>query len=110
MEIKGILFPTDFGEVSSDAFEYAVDIAKRYGARLYILHVVHEIRRSSGLYVPEKSYDEIYESIEKEAMKKIVSDYQERTEGLKDVKFSVIRGIPHDEIVKYGENRGLTLS
>jgi nucleotide-binding universal stress UspA family protein len=109
MEIKGVLFPTDFGEVSSDAFEYAVDIAKRYGATLYILHVIHELTKSSGLYVPERSYDEIYEYIEKEAWKKIVAVYKGRTEGIKDLKYSVIRGIPHDEILKYGEKQRIDL-
>ena len=36
MEIKRILFATDFSEGSSNALSYAVDIAKQYGAKLFL--------------------------------------------------------------------------
>ena len=38
--IKRILIPTDFSETSAAAIEYGVDLAKRYGASLHLLHVV----------------------------------------------------------------------
>jgi len=37
--IKHILMPTDFGEPAHVALEYAIDLAKKYGAKLTLLHV-----------------------------------------------------------------------
>ncbi len=37
-----ILVPTDFSEYSDRALRQALDIAKQYNARVYIIHVIHE--------------------------------------------------------------------
>jgi nucleotide-binding universal stress UspA family protein len=37
-----ILVPTDFSEYSDRALKQALDIARHYGAKVYILHVLHE--------------------------------------------------------------------
>ena len=37
-----ILVPTDFSEYSDRALRQALDIAKQYGAKVYVLHVLHE--------------------------------------------------------------------
>jgi len=50
MEIKSILFPTDFSEGSSQALQYAVDMTKRYGAKLYVVHVIYDIAKATGWY------------------------------------------------------------
>jgi len=36
---KTILVPTDFSECSADALQYAVQLAAKLGARLYVMHV-----------------------------------------------------------------------
>ena len=40
MAIREILFPTDFSEVAQQAGQTAADIARHFGARLHVLHVV----------------------------------------------------------------------
>ena len=40
VQLKSILFPTDFSSAANAALPYAVEIARRYGAKLYTLHVV----------------------------------------------------------------------
>jgi len=37
--MKKILFPTDYSETANNAFIYALNIAKKYDAMLYVLHV-----------------------------------------------------------------------
>jgi len=37
-----ILVPTDFSEYSDRALRQALDIARQYGATVYILHVLRE--------------------------------------------------------------------
>lgn len=43
-EIKNILYATDLSNNSSYAFLYAVDMAKKYGAKIVILHAVRPVR------------------------------------------------------------------
>ena len=43
-EIKRILYATDLTKNSAYAFFYAVDMAKRYNARIVILHSIERIR------------------------------------------------------------------
>ena len=42
IELKNILLPTDFSEPSLHATQYAVELAKRFGARLYVLNVIED--------------------------------------------------------------------
>ncbi|MCG3137866.1 MAG: Universal stress protein F [Phycisphaerae bacterium] len=42
IELRNILYPTDFSELSLKALRYAVSFAKAYQARLHCLHVVDE--------------------------------------------------------------------
>src|SRR4030042_7095441 len=70
MEIKSILFPTDFSEGSSQALQYAVDMAKRYGAKLYLLHVIYDMAKAAG-YVPHISMDAMYKDIDQGAKKEL---------------------------------------
>jgi nucleotide-binding universal stress UspA family protein len=39
---KKILVPTDFSKYSDKALQEAVDIAKKYGSKIYLLHVIDD--------------------------------------------------------------------
>ena len=43
LKLKNILVPTDFSEISQKALEYAVPIAKQFGARITMLHVIEPL-------------------------------------------------------------------
>ncbi len=101
MEIRRILFATDFSEGSSHAYPYALDIAKQYEARLYLVHVIYDIAKSAGWYVPQVSIDEIYHDMEKSARNELEKSYMDDLVGMKDVEYVVLKGIPYEEIVKF---------
>lgn len=44
VELKSILFATDFGSGAAEAAKYAFSLAQEHGARLTVLHVVEEMR------------------------------------------------------------------
>ncbi len=108
MEIKSILFPTDFSEGSSQALQYAVDMAKRYGARLYLLHVIYDMAKAAG-YVPHISMDAMYKDIEGGAKKELERFGVEELSGLKDMERSVGMGTPHEEIVNFANKNKIDL-
>ncbi len=41
MRLKRILCPTDFSENADYAFQYALAFARKFDAKLYVLHVIH---------------------------------------------------------------------
>ncbi len=109
MEIRKILFPTDFLEGTADAVPYAVDLAKKYNARLYILHVIYEVTKATGLYVPHVTLDELYSSMEEEAAKEIEKAYREELRGFNDVEYIIKKGIPYEEIINFASDEGIDL-
>jgi nucleotide-binding universal stress UspA family protein len=109
MEIGKILFPTDFSEGSSQALEYAFDMAKRYGAKLYLVHVIYDIVKAAGWYVPHASMDEMYKDIEKSAEKELGRFGLEELRNFKGVERTVLKGVPHTEIVKFAKDTKIDL-
>lgn len=106
MNVKKILFPTDFSEGSANALPYAADMAKHYGAKLYLLHVIQDIAKATGWYVPHVSLDELYRDIEKNAAKEMDRYGVEELRGFKDIERIVVKGTSYDEILKFArENK-----
>ncbi len=101
MEIKNILFPTDFSDGSAQALAYAVDMAKRYGAKLHVVHIIYDVAKATGWYVPHVSVNQMYDEIKQGAQKEIERFGVEELSGLKDIERSVITGVPHEEIINF---------
>jgi nucleotide-binding universal stress UspA family protein len=74
VEIREILYPTDFSEASRHALEHALVIAKWYGSRLAALHVIH---------VPLLPQPPIFGAAFADAPTPASSDHQERQEELR---------------------------
>lgn len=43
MQIRHILYPTDFSEATKAAAHYACELADQFGAELHVLHVLHDL-------------------------------------------------------------------
>ena len=53
LKLKSILVPIDFSKISQKALEYAVPIAKQFGAKITLLHAIEPPPYSVDLtYVP----------------------------------------------------------
>src|SRR5512139_1001009 len=109
MKIKAILFPTDFSEGSLNALPYAVDMAKTYGAKLHMLHVIYDIATASGLYVPHASVDVMYREMEATARKELENFGFSQREDLKDVEYTVLRGVPYEEVLKTAKQKNVDM-
>ena len=109
MEFKKILFATDFSEGSANALPYAVSIAKQYGAKLYFVHVMYDVVKTSGWYVPHVSMDELYRDMEKNAKAQLEKSFIEEMRGFKDVENVVLQGTPYEEISRFAEENKIDL-
>ncbi len=108
MEIKKILLPTDFTEGALAALPYASDLARSFGAKLYILHVIYDVSMATGLHVPHVSVDAMNEEMQKSAEKEIKNFGAEMTEGI-TVETSVIMGVPYEEILTFSNENGIDM-
>jgi nucleotide-binding universal stress UspA family protein len=109
MKIEKILFPTDFSENSEYAFDYALDFAKRFGARLHIVHVIHELIDVTGFYVPHISIDKIQEDMIKSADEMMKRFIGEKIGDFKDFETLNIIGLPHVEILNVARDKGVDM-
>jgi nucleotide-binding universal stress UspA family protein len=110
---KDILYCTDYSEDAELALVYAVDLAKRYGSRLHVLHVLHSWHR----YLPTEVYEgvenggvaeatpELIERVTRDIQKK----YHDQLEGHDPVVYSVLPGNPHVEILRYAREKEVDL-
>jgi nucleotide-binding universal stress UspA family protein len=109
MEIKSILFPTDFSEGSAQALQYAVDMSKRYGAKLHVVHIIYDITKATGWYVPHVSTDKMYQEIQEGAKKELDRFAVKELAEVKDVERTVITGVPHEEVINFAKKHKIDL-
>jgi nucleotide-binding universal stress UspA family protein len=115
--IKKILYATDLSENAAYAFRYAVNSAQQHGAKIYILHVLEEIKGSISWIYSEK----VHESREK-GKEEIKGRIQKRLETfcqrelLKDpecrdlvASTEVVEGDPAAEILRKADELGVDL-
>lgn len=101
--IKTILFATDFSESSGEAFTYALSFARRFDARLFLLHVISEPVDMRGFYVPHISFDSLESEIIASA-KKMLSDFcLSHLKESDNYDFDVVSGVPSEKIIATAE-------
>ena len=109
MQIKSILYPTDFSQGARAAMDYAVSLAMDYRARLILLYVIQDISIAEW-YVPSTiAADNLVEDMEKGARKEMEKWAFEAREQVKDIETLVIRGIPFVEIVKTAKEKDVDM-
>ena len=109
MKINTILFATDFSEGSKNALPYAVDLAKRYDAKLFFVHVIYDVARTTGWYVPHISVEEMYKDLEKGAKTELEKTFIEEMRGFAAIEHVVLKGIPYEEITRFSEDNKIDL-
>lgn len=99
-DFKTILFATDFSESSDYSFSYALSLAKKFNARLLIIHVINEPVDLRGFYVPHISFDKLEEEIEEGAQKMMEKFCRTHIRDYDNYETFIVPGIPFDEIIK----------
>lgn len=110
VQIKRILFPTDFSEFACHALKYAISFAREYEAKLFIIHVVEEFANASYFDVlqvplPPNLFSDIEERAKRQLTQLVASD---QFKGL-EVETAVMRGVPFVEIVEFAREKEIDL-
>lgn len=108
-DFKTILVAVDFSDSSDNAFQLALSMAKRFGARLVVLHVINEPIDLRGFYVPHISYEKLEEEIAEGAEKMMESFCRQHIDDFSDFESLIVPGMPHDQILEQADSKGADL-
>jgi nucleotide-binding universal stress UspA family protein len=105
MQIKTILFPTDFSQGARAAMDHAISLARDYNAQLILLYVIQDISIAEW-YIPSSlSVADLVEDMQKSAWKEMDKWAEEVSTQVKDVEKMVVRGVPFAEIIKTARDK-----
>ncbi len=101
MELKKILVPIDFTDITKAVVETAKFFGKNFGSKLYILHVLEKphllfYEEGAELLLDSEEYETLLK-LEKEAEKRMLEQLQELSDNLKN------EGIENEIILQTGE-------
>jgi nucleotide-binding universal stress UspA family protein len=108
-EFKTILFANDFAETSEEVFDYALSLARKYGAKLLIVHVINEPVDLRGFYVPHISFENLEKEIVEGAEKMMGKFCRTKVKDFADYETMILSGIPYEEIIKKAEEAQASL-
>lgn len=104
-----ILVAIDFSDSSDNAFQYALSIAKKYAAKLLILHVINEPVDLRGFYVPHISFEKLEEEIEEGANKMMDSFCHQHMGDFTNYESFIVSGMPYEQIIGQGVEKNADL-
>ena len=108
-----ILVPTDFSEYSDRALEQALDIAKQYHAKVFLLHVIHDETHHSVAFdfgLSEEVWRQINDRHLAETKEKLRNQLDKFAQAKEvEVVANVRQGVSYDEILKEGKEKEIDL-
>jgi len=108
MEIKKILCPVDFSEISANALEYAVFLASHHHADLLLLHVVEHLHEFDHYQILVFTPQELIEKMEKQ----VYEELRKLTEPIKKtikVETVIRQGKAFVEIIREAKEKDMDM-
>jgi len=107
-----ILVPTDMSEHADKAVRQAIDISKQFNAELILLHVIKDpIQECTVDYCISKGVATQLQTEMLEAARTGIKNQVAKFADLEDISYTadVKTGVPHDEILKEADEKGVEL-
>ena len=112
LNLKKILYPTDFSEHSIAALPYAAGLAQQNHAALHCMHIVdvpHEEYRTSEYMVPPEMPHVPKDKLLRTARVRLDRFITESLSGIDTVTSRVVSGEPFEEIIQYAQDQEIDL-
>ncbi len=111
LRLTQILVPTDFSEHSDGALRHAAELARQFGAKLVLLHVVSNetLESISKAHVPPHPVDKVYEDLDQETREQYANHVPPEVRKVLETEVLVLPGVPFLEIVRAARLKGVDL-
>ena len=111
LRLTQILAPTDFSEHSDGALRHAAELARQFGAKLVLLHVVSNetLESISKAHVPPHPVDKVYEDLDQETREQYANHVPPEMRKVLETEVLVLPGVPFLEIVRAARLKGVDL-
>ncbi len=109
---KNILFCTDFSGNSQAALPFAVDLARKYGATLHVLHAYQEAGHIAEFEISsdiKSDWIRVAHLMGTEMEKRLQSLCEEIIKDLGSCQRKMVRGRPYVEIIRYAKEMDVDL-
>jgi universal stress protein A len=103
MEIRQILAPTDFSDFSKWAVTSAYELARTFGAKLLLLHVVELPVYPPEAFLPSAQGSTLVDDLEGRARLDLAQILPESEGGKVEVAYQVVLGTPYYKIIEVAE-------
>ncbi|NWG03938.1 MAG: universal stress protein [Syntrophaceae bacterium] len=109
---RNILFCTDFSEVAKAALPFAIDMTKKYGATLHVIHVYQDPEHLAEYSISsniQMDWIRVARGLGTEAEKKLRELAEEISKEVKPCQSKLLRGRPYTEIIRYAKENKMDL-
>ncbi|HCX89755.1 MAG: universal stress protein [Deltaproteobacteria bacterium CG12_big_fil_rev_8_21_14_0_65_43_10] len=112
VEINRILFCHDFSDTADFAFPYAILIAEKFSASLYIIHVIEETFYHApylGAFLDAETVKRISEEMEKKTRQQLDDVCKSKADMLNEYHPVISRGMAFSEIISVTKEKEIDL-
>ena len=109
VKIDKILFPSELREYSLKILPYVLSMSEKYNSTIYLLHVIDDISKWGGFYIPHISLD-LYQKEAMEAAEKFMDRVcEQQKKGCPNFERRIFSGDPAAEILKTIDSEAVDL-
>jgi len=108
-EFKNILFPIDFSECSEGVFPYAIDMARRFDAKLHLLFVARDISYLGAIDVPSEMLISTVAEVAQAGENQMQAFCKKHLSDFANYEAKVVIGNAGEEIVQFAHEQGIDL-
>ena len=109
VKIDKILFPSELREYSLQILPYVLSMSEKYNSTIYLLHVIDDISKWGGFYLPHISLD-LYQKEAMAAAEKFMDKVcEQQMKGCPKFERRIFSGDPTTEILKTIDSEAIDL-
>ncbi len=109
LKMEQILCPVDFSEFSAKACDYAYSLARRYGARLLLEHVIQPLTAAYPYYAFPDAVNQVYWNLNADAEARLEELAKRYAWNGVRPQFVVQKGLLPDSILEFANKHGVDL-
>lgn len=109
LKIEKILFPSELREYPLKMLPYVLSMSEKYNSTVYLLHVIEDILKWGGFYIPHMSLDKYQKEAEGAAEKFMDKVCEQQMNGCPNFERKICSGDPAIEILKSIESEDIDM-